>query len=42
MIMDNLLLFDGSFSNGLLTGTSVNSGTTFTTGANTDSETFWT
>jgi hypothetical protein len=35
--MDNLLLFDGSFSNGLLTGTSVNSGTTFTTGANTDS-----
>jgi hypothetical protein len=35
--MDNLLLFDGSFSSGVLTGTSVNSGTTFTTGANTDS-----
>jgi hypothetical protein len=38
MIMDSLLFFDGSMSSaGVLTGTSVNSGTTFTTGANTDS-----
>ena len=36
--MDSLLFFDGSQSSaGVLTGTAVNSGTTFTTGANTDS-----
>jgi hypothetical protein len=33
MIMDNLLLFDGSLGGGVLSGTSVNSGTTFTVGS---------
>ncbi len=38
MIMDALLLFDGSVSaGGVLSGTSVNSGISFTTSANTDS-----
>ena len=38
MIMDNLLLLDGSVSSaGVLSGTSVVSGTTFTSGTNTDS-----
>ena len=38
MIADANLLLDGSINSaGVLTGTSVNSGTTFTTGANTDS-----
>ncbi len=38
MIMDALLLFDGSVgANGALTGTAVNSGTTFTSAAATDS-----
>jgi hypothetical protein len=37
MIMDAVLFFDGSFSAGLLTGTSVNSGTTFVANTETDS-----
>ena len=39
MIMDALLLFDGSVNaQGMLTGTSVNSGTSFTAGFATDSQ----